>query len=180
MAHALPWNWLVVSHCFRKKNSDFFPWPSGWLLACLSSRCILSPYLVPAPGALSFFPQAQSKLVPASGPLHMPFLLPCILFPDIHLTPLVSSVSETAFHGPCPGGTCVSRGPLAFSDDLRPVQGFQVCICSTLTVASSFIWPRKDIKKKKYTIIHCAITLKKRHFSSWDLITGGKTVFQIE
>ena len=102
MTYALPWNWLVVSQCFQKKISDFFPWPSGWLLASLPSCWVLFPYLVPAPGTLSFSPQPQSKVVPASGLLHMLFLLPCILFPDIHMIPIVGSVNEMVFHGPCP------------------------------------------------------------------------------
>lgn len=51
----MPCLWtLVVSHCFLKKFR-FLPIRSGWLLACLPSRCILSP-LSPCSSHIVLFP----------------------------------------------------------------------------------------------------------------------------
>ena len=160
------------------------PWPSGrrvlspvvwrgrwallWALPALPQPQLAGPQPAPCLPAPLWpqGPQPSYPFSPQGGP--WPDCLPCWSWPS------------RAFHDPCPGRTCVSPGPLAFSDDLRPVQGFQVCIFSTLPVASFLFCQVRMLKKNEYTIIHCATTLKQKYFSRWDLITEEKTVFQIE
>lgn len=102
---------------------------------------LLSPQpQLPGPQPASCLPAPLCPQIPSPLTLSPPWRAP--------LTGLLSPLvwPSRAFHDPLPWGTCVSCGPLAFSDDLEASAGFSSLYLFHVDSWQLF-WPRKDIKK---------------------------------